>query len=370
MIDVQALTQQVLLAFLVMSFLLGFLSQRTHFCTMGAIADVLNMEDWARARQWMLAVGIAMIGFAALVANGQIDPSKTLYAGNRWMWLSSAVGGAMFGYGMVIASGCGNKTLIRIGSGNLKSLVVFLVMGLSAFATLKGITAVVRVNTVDAVALDMPSGAHLGSWASVLMGVSPEQALVWLGLGLGAALLLVVLRHADFRTAENLIAGGGVGGLIVAMWWVSGHLGFVAEHPDTLEAVYLGTSSGRIEAMSFVAPVAQTLDWLMFYSDKSKVLTVGVMSVVGVVLGSFVAAVWQKTFRWEGFANVDDLGQHLFGGVLMGVGGVTAMGCTFGQGLSGISTLSLGSFVAVAAIVAGAVLAIRHQMARLERSLA
>jgi uncharacterized membrane protein YedE/YeeE len=273
------------------------------------------------------------------------------------MWLSTLVGGVMFGYGMVIASGCGNKALVRIGGGNLKSLVVFVVMGISAFATLKGITAVLRVNTVDTWFVDMAAGANL-------------NALNVPGLDyiLGAALMLWVLRHKDFWSFDSLLAGVGVGGLVVAMWWVSGHLGFVAEHPETLDAVYLATNSGRIEALNFVAPVAYTLDWLMFYSDASKVLSVGIVAVAGVLVGSAASALQNKTFRWEGFASPRDLGQHLFGSVLMGVGGVTAMGCTFGQGLSGISTLSINSFIALAAIVVGAVVALRQQAARLERT--
>jgi hypothetical protein len=158
------------------------------------------------------------------------------------------------------------------------------------------------------------------------------------------------------------------GAIVVAMWWVSGHLGFVPEHPETLDAVYLATSSGRIEAFNFVAPIANSLDWLMFYSDASKVLTAGVLAVVGVICGAAASALQGKKFRLEGFANPRDLGQHLLGSVLMGVGGVTAMGCTIGQGLSGMSTLSLNALMALAAIVLGAVVSLRQQAARLERS--
>ena len=357
MTEIATLTKEVLGAFFLGGLLLGAISQRTHFCTMGAISDVVHMDDWTRARQWLCAIGVAMVGFAALSDLGLIDPSKTLYASNRLMWLSTLVGGVMFGYGMVIASGCGNKALVRIGGGNLKSLVVFVVMGVSAFATLKGITAVLRVNTVDAWFVDMAAGANLNT-----------LNVPGLGYILGAALMLWVLRHKDFWTFHSLLAGLGVGGLVVAMWWVSGHLGFLPEHPETLDAVYLATNSGRIEALNFVAPVAYTLDWLMFYSDASKVLSVGIVAVAGVLAGSAASALQNKTFRWEGFANPRDLGQHLFGSVLMGVGGVTAMGCTFGQGLSGISTLSLNSFIALAAIVVGAVVALRQQAARLERT--
>ncbi len=357
MTELATLTQQVLGAFFLGGLLLGAISQRTHFCTMGAIADVVHMGSWTRARQWIFAIGLAMVGFAALSDLGLIDPSKTLYASTRLMWLSNLVGGVMFGYGMVIASGCGNKTLVRIGGGNLKSVVVMVVMGVSAFATLKGITAVLRVSTVDTVLIDLPSGASLNA-----LGV-PQ-----LGYILGVVLLLLVLRHKDFWTFDSLLAGVGVGGLVVAMWWVSGHMGFVPEHPETLEAVYLATNSGRMEALNFVAPVAYTLDWLMFYSDASKVLSAGIAAVAGVVLGSAASALQSKRFRWEGFANPRDLGQHLIGSVLMGVGGVTAMGCTFGQGLSGISTLSLNACVAVVAIVLGAVVALRQQAARQERT--
>jgi hypothetical protein len=231
------------------------------------------------------------------------------------------------------------------------------VMGISAFASMKGITAVLRANTVDTVFVDMPAGANLSA-----LGI-PN-----LGYILGVVLVLWVLRHKDFWTFDSLLAGLGVGGLVVAMWWVSGHLGFVQEHPQTLDSVYLGTNSGRIEALNFVAPVAYTLDWLMFYSDATKVLTTGVAAVSGVIVGSAVSALQSHTFRWEGFANPRDLGQHLLGSVLMGVGGVTAMGCTIGQGLSGISTLSLNAVIAVAAIVLGAVVSLRQQAARLERT--
>lgn len=349
--------KEVLGAFFLGGLLLGFISHRTHFCTMGAISDVVHLGDWTRARQWALAIAVAMFGFTALTDLGLIDFNKTLYASTRLMWLSTLVGGLMFGYGMVIASGCGNKALVRIGGGNLKSVVVFVVMGISAFATLKGITAVLRASTVDTVFIDMPAGVSMNAFG--IPGV---------GYLVAALLVLWVLRDKDFWTFNSFLAGLGVGGIVVAMWWVSGNLGFVPEHPETLDAVYVATSSGRIEALNFVAPIANTLDWLMFYSDASKVLTTGVMAVTGVVCGAALSAVQNKTFRIEGFANPRDLGQHLLGSVLMGVGGVTAMGCTIGQGLSGMSTLSLNAFVALAAIVLGAVVSLRQQAARLERS--
>ena len=274
----------------------------------------------------------------------------------------------MFGFGMVLASGCGSKTLVRVGGGSLKSLIVFVVMGLAAFATLKGITAVLRVATVDRVAVDMAAGVSLPQWAAAALGVKPSLAGLVLGMLLGGGLVLWAILPRDFRTADNLLAGIGIGAVIVAMWWVSGSLGYVSEHPETLQEAFLATNSGRAESLSFVAPLAYTLDWLMFFSDKSKVLTLGIVSVAGVIAGSAVYAAASKTFRWEGFGGVEDVANHLAGATLMGVGGVTAMGCTVGQGLSGISTLSATSFVAVAAIITGAVAAFKYQIWRVGRA--
>lgn len=278
------------------------------------------------------------------------------------------VGGLLFGFGMVLASGCGSKTLVRIGGGNLKSLVVFVVMGVAAFATLKGITAVLRVATVDQVAIDFSNNAALSNWAAGVAGVSPALAGLVLALMLGGGLILWALLGAEFRRFDNLLAGLGIGAVIAGMWWVSGHLGYVAEHPDTLQDAFLATNSGRMEALSFVSPVAYTIDWLMFFSDKSKLLTIGIVSVFGVVAGSTLYSLLSRSFRWEGFRDAEDTANHLAGAVLMGVGGVTAMGCTIGQGLSGVSTLSATSIVAVTAIVAGCVVGLRYQVWRLERS--
>jgi uncharacterized membrane protein YedE/YeeE len=364
--DVSLLAAKVLLAAFFLSFLFGAIAQRTHFCTMGALSDAVNMGDYTRLRQWAMAIGVAMIGFWVLAAAGLIDPAKTLYSGKRWIWLSAAVGGAMFGFGMVLASGCGSKTLVRVGGGNLKSLVVFVVLGLSAFATLKGITAVARVATVDRVAIEFAQPATLAAGLAGVSGWTPAAAGLVLAVLLGGGLIAWALAGREFRTFDNLLAGLGIGAVIAAMWWASGHLGYLAEHPQTLEEAFLATNSGRSEALSFVAPVAYTLDWLLFFSDKSKVLTTGIVSVAGVVAGSAVVALVTRTFRWEGFGGTEDVANHLLGATLMGVGGVTAMGCTIGQGLSGLSTLSATSIVAVAGIVAGALAAFKYQMWRLE----
>ncbi len=367
-IDLTALATLVLWAAFALSALFGAIAQRTHFCTMGAVSDIVNMGDWTRMRMWVMAMGVAIIGFNLMVTAGWLDAGKSIYGGPRFLWLSALVGGALFGFGMVLASGCGSKTLVRIGGGNLKSLVVFVVLGVSAFATLKGITAVARVATVDTVAITLGTGQDLPSLLAASTGIAKGTLAAVLGLVIGGALIAWALARAEGRTGESLLAGLGVGAIIAGVWYVSGRLGYVAEDPNTLQEAFVATSSGRMESLSFVAPVAYTLDWLMFFSDKSKLLTIGIVSVVGVVVGSAVYSLVTKSFRWEGFRNAGDTANHLVGAVLMGVGGVTALGCTIGQGLSGMSTLSLTSFVAVAAIIAGAVAALRYQVWRIERS--
>ena len=365
----QSLNQTVLWAAFAVAAAFGFIAQRTHFCTMGAISDIVNMGDWTRMRMWGMAVGVAAIGFYALGWLGLIDTGKSLYTGSRVIWLSALVGGALFGFGMVLASGCGSKTLVRIGAGSLKSLVVFLVMGLAAFMTLRGIVGVARNATVDQVSFEIPAGAAVPAWLAAGFGVNMATAGLACALLLGGALIVWALWSRDFRAGfDNLLAGLGIGLTIVAMWWVSGHLGFVPEHPETLEPVYVGSNSGRMESLTFTAPMAFVLDWLIFFSDTTKVLTFGVVTVVGVVVGSLACALIEHSFRWEGFRDTQDTALHLVGAVCMGVGGVTALGCTVGQGLSGLSTLSLTSAIAVAGIMAGAVLGFRFQMWLLERA--
>ena len=367
-IDMGALAAQVLWAAFALGVVFGAIAQRTHFCTMGAVADIVNIGDWARMRMWVLAIGVAMLGFNGMVAAGWIDAAKTIYAAPRLTWLSAVVGGAMFGFGMVLASGCGSKTLVRIGGGNLKSLVVFVVLGLAAFATLKGITGVARVATVDRVALELVGGQDLPTLAARAFGWAKPQAALGLGALLGGGLVAWALARREGRSSDVLLGGAGIGALVAAMWWVSGHLGYVAEDPNTLQEAFVATNSQRMESLSFVAPIAYSIDWLLFFSDKSKLLTLGIASTVGVVVGSALWAAASGSFRWEGFGGAEDTANHLVGATLMGVGGVAALGCTVGQGLSGVSTLAIGSFIALASIIGGAVLALRYQVWRIDRS--
>lgn len=368
MADIESLvTRLQWLAFAVGLFL-GWVVQRTHFCTMGAISDWALMRDATRLRQWGLAIATATMGLGFMTLMGWLNPLDSIYASPTFSWLSYTIGGLMFGAGMVLASGCPTKNLVRLGTGNLKSLVVLVVLAMSALATLRGVPGLLRVQVVDPIRVGIDTGPFAGQWLSGVSGLDLAHGFFGMALMLGLPLLVWVLRSPDALRSANVLAGLGVGAAVLAMWMLSGLLGLVQEHPETLERVHLGTTSGRMEGLSFTAPLAQWLDGFMYLADGRKRITMGMAVVPGVILGAAWGAWRQGDFRWEGFTRTSDLVRHLSGAVLMGVGGVMAMGCSFGQGLTGLSTLNWGSLLAVGSMVTGALVCLRLQWWMAERN--
>lgn len=346
-----------------LSFVFGAVAQRSNYCTMGAISDVANFGDWTRARMAIASVGVAIIGVALFKRYDLVDISKSFYVAPKFIWLSHIVGGLAFGFGMTLASGCGSRTLIRVGAGSLRGLVTLIVMALFAWFTLRGILGVLRVNSFDQVAITFAKSQDIPT----LIGLSGGAAS-YAAIAIGVAFLVFAFVGKEFRAEKwNWIGGLLVGGTVIAGWYATGKVGFIAEHPETLEAAWVSTNSGRPESLTFTAPPAYLLELLGFWSDKSKFVTFGVASALGVIAGAAAMALATKTFRWEGFASTEDLTNHLIGAALMGFGGVLALGCTVGQGLSGMSTLALGSLLTVAAIVVGCRAALTYQMWRLDR---
>ena len=348
-----------------LAFIFGYLANKTNFCTMGAISDVVNMAHWGRVRMWLLAIAVAIVGSSLLQYFGQVDLTKSVYYRPTLPWLSLALGGALFGVGMTIAAGCANKNLVRLGGGSLRSLVVLVFLAISAYMTLKGLFGQWRVSYLDPVALDLASigleSQALSHAVSRWTGLSEQTSLLATMAILALALLVFVFKDKRFRSNTLQLSGAiALGLVVVAGWYLTGHIGY-GENPETLETIYFATNSRTIESLSFVAPLAFNLELLMLWTDKSLHASFGIVSVLGVVLGSFVCAVSTRQFRWEGFASLQDLRTQLTGAVLMGFGGVTATGCTIGQGMSGLSTLAIGSFIAVAGIVGGAVVTMKWQ---------
>lgn len=342
---------------------LGYVLHRTHFCAMGAVSDWIVMGNTHRARQWALALAVAIFGFGALMLSSGISPLNTIYNTQRLPWLSLLLGGVMFGVGMVLASGCASKSLVRLGAGNVKQVVVLMAMGMAALATMRGLPAVWRVQGLDRIDVAWGAGPFLSQWLAQFSGWSLPFAGAVLALLLALGLGIWAVSDATFRSGKQLLAGVVVGLIAVLLWWTTGVLAWVPEHPETLESVFLTTASGRMESMSFVGPVGFWLDAFLYFSDGTKRVNFGMAMLPGVLLGTAFSAWREGSFRWEGFTQTTDLVRHLSGGLLMGVGGVMALGCTFGQGLSGLSTLNLGSLLATAGIVLGAVLTLKWQMA-------
>jgi len=341
----------------------GFVANKTNFCTMGAVSDVVNMGHWGRMRAWLLAIAVAMIGTNVLAYFGYLDLSKTIYTGNSFPWLAYIVGGLCFGVGMTLASGCANRTLVRVGGGNLRSVVVFIYLGFAALMTLRGILGQFRVTVLQAPAVtsQFNHGQTLSALLSGIGGLSSKTLQLVLAVVIGLAILIFVFKDKSFRKSlDNNLSGLVVGLLIIGGWYLTGHLGF-GENPDTLEMTYLGTNSHLAESMSFVAPTAYTLEYWAYWTDASNIVTFGVATIFGVGIGSFLYALFTKSFRWEAFSSAQDMFYHIIGGTLMGFGGITAMGCTIGQGITGVSTLSLGSFLALASIVAGSAITMKIQ---------
>ena len=329
----------------------GAIANKTNFCTMGAVSDWVFLDDKNRLRAWFLAIGIAVLGSQFLQSQGHIDLGKSIYLAANFGWLGHALGGFLFGVGMTLAGGCGQRTLVRVGSGNLKSLVVLLMMAITAYMTLRGLLAPLRINVVEATNLDLAARNIPNQGIATLLraatGVEDANILRWAVAAVaGLGLAIFSLASADFRKSfMDLLAGVSIGLFIVAGWYITGKIGF-----DEFEPV-------RLESYTFVSPVADNLQYLMTYTGST--INFGIASVFGIIVGSFLYAVVTRKFLIETFASRGDMINHIVGGILMGFGGVLALGCTIGQGVTGMSTLALGSLLTLVAIIFGAALTMK-----------
>ena len=346
-----------LLGFLV-GIVFGVMVNKTNFCTMGAISDWVNMGSKDRLRAWFLAIGVAILASQAMQVAGVIDLGEALYLTQNFGWLGHIMGGFLFGIGMTLASGCGQRTLVRVGGGNLKSLVVLLILGLTAYMTMRGLLAILRVNAVELTNIDLASAGiadqGIGTLLAVTLGIEnvPQVNIVVAGL-LGGGLVVYAFAAKSFRHSfDNIIAGLVIGLIIAAGWYATGVIGY-----DDFEPV-------RFESYTFVGPTAESMMYLMTFTGST--INFGIAAVFGVILGSFVYVVLAGKFRVETFTDRDDMIRHIKGGVLMGFGGVLALGCSIGQGMTGMSTLALGSLMSLVSIIFGSALAMKVEYYRLD----
>lgn len=337
---------------LLIGFIFGFIVYRTNFCTMGSVSDILSFGDYRRFRSWMLAAVVAMVGVAALQWLGIMDSGQSLYMTPNFGWLANIVGGLIFGFGMVFSGGCISRNLVRAGSGDLRSATVLLVTGLFGYMTIGGLLGPLRVAifgpaTLDLSALNLEtqgSGEILAKLTGMGTGTANLVALVVLAGGL----LIYCLKDADFRKSPtHLIAGVGIGLCVVAGWMLTG----LAQ--DDFADVPVALIS-----LSYVRPTGDTLDYLMRFSALGAP-GFGVVTLAGALLGGFAGAMSTGRAHLATFADASDTVRNMFGAALMGIGGVLALGCTVGQGLSGVSTLAVGSFIALTFIIIGAIAGVK-----------
>jgi hypothetical protein len=366
---------QVLAAVFAVAVVIGAVTSKTNFCAMGAVSDWVNIGDTGRMRSWVFAMAVALAGVIVLEAAGIVNLSTETFPPYRtanFAWIRYLLGGLMFGAGMTLASGCGNRTLVRIGGGNLKSLVVVAIFATCAYLMLwtplyeKAFLPWVAATTVNLQSYGV-ANQELGTVLAGMFGMGRSQALnLAVAAAVAAGMVVFCFKSADFRGERDHILGGAVVGLaIVFGWWLTG--GSIGrdwkEYAEMAAAV---PSRVQVQSYTFVAPMGDTLRYLLDPLNFSLV-NFGVAALAGVVLGSSLWAVLAGQFRIEWFASWSDFANHAVGAVLMGIGGVLSMGCTFGQAITGISTLAIGSILTFLAIVIGAAGTMKYQYWRITR---
>ena len=366
---------EVLAAVFAVALIIGAVTSKTNFCAMGAVSDWINIGDTGRMRAWVFSMAVALTGVIALEASGIANLSGETFPPYRtanFAWIRYLVGGLMFGVGMTLASGCGNRTLVRIGGGNLKSLVVLAIFATCAYLMLwtplyeKAFLPWVAATTVNLQAHGV-ANQELGTVLAGMFGMGRSQALnLIVAVAVAAGMVIFCFRSADFRNERDHILGGAVVGLaIVFGWWLTG--GSIGrEWREFAEMASVVPSRVQVQSYTFVAPMGDTLRYL-FDPLNFSLVNFGVVAVAGVILGSLLWVIVAGQFRIEWFASWSDFANHAVGAGLMGIGGVLSMGCTFGQAITGISTLAIGSILTFLAIVIGAAGTMKYQYWRIEK---
>jgi len=320
---------------------LGLAARMGNFCTLGAIESAVYGDDQRRLRMWGIVLGTAIFSTHLLAADGQINLHATIYHSIAWNPLASVLGGALFGYGMALAGNCGFGALARFGGGDLRSLVVVMVMAVFGYVTLNGPLAKLRVLLFPQVGADQPQ-----SYADLVASQLGLPPLLFATL-VSAALITWALSHAPLRETPRQVGWGVAAGLAVsfALWGTS------ALNDATFGAV-------PVEGHTFTATLGRSLIWLMTSSSGGLSFAVG--SVAGVLAGAFLGSSLRGMFRWEACEDPRELGRQTGGAALMGIGGAIAMGCSVGQGVTGFATLAYSAPVTLGAIYFGATFGLRR----------
>lgn len=376
------ITHQILASAWVLAFVLGVAVRKTGFCTLGAVSDWINIGHKGRLSAWFFAIAIAITGVLVLEMTGRVDMSSTLppYRSSNFMWPRYLLGGLMFGVGMTLSSGCGMMTSIRMGGGNVKSIVVFTVMGIWAYLMTKtNFYGYVFHSWMEPLSIDFARHGIESQEVSVLLanllGMESSTTLRWMIAGaLALVLFVLIFRSPHFRERFDFLLGGGaVGILVVLAWYITGSsIGIEwKEFAEFMDQPPVGVAT---QSLTFINP---TGEWGYWYTQQVQLepfkflpvqwhlISFGMMVISGVVIGSFFYSVTTKRFHFEWFRSWGDFVNHVIGGTLMGIGGVLAMGCSIGQGVTGTSTMALGSIIALVSIILGSALTMKVEYYRL-----
>ena len=350
----------------ILGFILGFVVSKTNFCTMGAVSDWVNIGDLSRFKSWMFAAAIAILGVTVFEFQSYFDlnDSRIPYRNSVFSWPRYILGGLMFGVGMTYASGCGNKVLIRIGGGNLKSIVVLLIAGLMAYIMTRtdfyGIIFHSWMNPIspDLAKLGIEDQSLPTLISLIISSANTAYYKLTVGLLVGLSFMYYIFRSGSFiKNMDNVIGGFIVGSVVVLAWYLTGSaLG--EEWIETNNFLDNPLPGVGIQSFTFINPMGESIIYLSKSADFYY-LTFGVTALLSVILGSFIYSIISRNFRIEWFQSKEDLKRHVIGAVLIGIGGVLSMGCTIGQGVSGVSTLALGSFITLISIIIGAAIAMK-----------
>ena len=328
----------VTLSALIIGLIYGSVGLLSGFCMMSSLRGWWAEGDGRLVRTYALAMGVGIAASQVLAAAGLVDLSKSIYLQPSFSAPVMFFGGLLFGYGMVLSNGCGSRALVLLGRGNLRSFVVVIVLGIFAEMTLKGLIAPARIAMVQASQATVSTNSLPGLLASSGLGTVPAR-MVAVSV-LAAILIIFAFAHAPFRKSPGQIAAGLIVGLLVAGgWYATGYLG-----NDDFNPV-------PVTSLTFIAPIADALQYVMLSTGST--LNFGIVTAFAVFAGSLVTALATGRFHLEGYQSPVHMLRSAGGAALMGTGGVMAFGCSVGQGLTGLSTLSLSSFIAIAGIVLG-----------------
>lgn len=329
----------------------GLAARGADFCTYRAIEDWWVTGRNTRLRTWALSIIVAMVAVQLLFATDMARIDESFYLAPSLGWGGAIIGGLLFGWGMAMVGTCGFGVLVRLGSGDMRAVLLFLVMGLSAYMAARGLTALGRVWALEPLRLDMTGsgGQGLGHLLGVATGMAPGSAGLLLALVVGVPVLAWCFRDAAFRgSGYGVLSGVAVGLAVAGGFATTGILGNDDFDPQ------------RVESLTYVLPPGETIQYLLTFTGAEINFGIGV--TLGTVFGALVTTATRTGFRLEVYDDVREMRRHLLGAFLMGFGGVAALGCTVGQGISGMSTLAVSAPLALASIFAGAVLGIRYLM--------